>query len=109
MKRGDLVTVALRGNLGKPRPAVIIQDDRFLENPSSVVVCLLTTHSYDAPLFRVPVEPDKENGLRQPSEIMIDKVATVEAARLGPIIGHLDDTTLTQINRSLMVFYGLVT
>jgi len=109
MRRGDLVTVALRGNLGKPRPAVIVQDDRFLESPSSVVVCLLTTHAYDAPLFRVPVEPHAENGLRQPSEIMIDKVATVEAARLGPIIGHLDDTTLTQVNRSLMVFYGLVT
>jgi len=109
MRRGDLVTVALRGNLGKPRPAVIVQDDRFLESPSSVVVCLLTTHAYDAPLFRVPVEPHAENGLRQPSEIMIDKVATVETTRLGPIIGHLDDTTLTQVNRSLMVFYGLVT
>ena len=38
MKRGDLVTVALSGDYGKPRPALVIQSDLFDEHPSITIL-----------------------------------------------------------------------
>ncbi len=90
---------------GKPRPAVIVQDDHF--DTDSVTICPFTTDPTDAPLFRLLVEPDQGNGLAAPSRIMVDKVTTVRRARLGEKAGVLDDTTVLRLNRALVVFLGI--
>lgn len=105
MRRGDLVTVALSGDFGKPRPALVIQADQF-DATMTVTVVLLTGTQVDAPLIRLPVDPGPETGLRKPSWIMIDKVMTVRRDRLGPVFGHLDDATLLAVNRALALFLG---
>jgi mRNA interferase MazF len=105
LRRGDLVTIALAGDFGKPRPALVIQSDRF-EEVETVTVLLVTTAATDAPLVRIAVEPDERNGLRSPSWIMIDKAMTVRRETLGPVFGRLDDKTMVSINRSLAVFLG---
>ncbi|MEX2576637.1 MAG: type II toxin-antitoxin system PemK/MazF family toxin, partial [Halofilum sp. (in: g-proteobacteria)] len=77
MNRGDLVTVAARGSYsGKPRPALIVQSDHFAEL-ASVTVCLLSSERIDAPLVRLDLHPNGDNGLAQPSQVMIDKLVTV--------------------------------
>ena len=107
MKRGDIWTAAGGSEYaGKPRPVVIIQDDRF-DTTASVTVCAFTTASAEVPLLRLPVEPDKANGLDQRSSLMVDKVTTVPRTRLGKHIGHLAAEDMTKLERALVVFMGL--
>lgn len=105
MRRGDLVTVALQGDLGKPRPALIIQSDLFDAHPS-VTVLPVTGELRDAPLFRIPLAPSDVNGLSKPSQIMVDKPQSISREKIGKAIGHLDDETMLAVNRALVVFLG---
>lgn len=106
MRRGDIVTVVAPGDFGKPRPAVVVQSD-VLDRSSSVVVCLLSTHCVDAPALRITAEPSAANGLTRISQIMVDKVVTIPVARIGKVIGHLDDETVLRLNRTLAFVAGL--
>lgn len=106
MKRGDLVTVAVSGNYGKPRPALIVQADAFDLHPS-VVVLPLTSELHETPLFRVTVAADKESGLRARSQIMVDKATAVPRSKLGAKIGRIDATTMHMVNQALRGFLGL--
>lgn len=106
MKRGSLVTVALSGDFGKPRPALVIQSDYF-DAIDSVTVVLLSGTLVHAPFIRLTVEPNAENGLRKRSQIMIDKVMTVNRSRLGPAFGRIDDDTMLAVTRCLAVFLGI--
>ena len=107
MRRGEIWTVSASGYAGKPRPAVIIQDDLF-EATVSVTICALTTDPTNAPILRVPVTPDQENGLSRQSRVMIDKVTTVPRARVGTRLGQLSGDDLTRVDRAILVFLGLV-
>ena len=104
--RGNLITVALQGDYGKARPAVVIQSDLFDEHPS-VALLPLTSDLRDTPLFRITIDPSPENGLRQRSQIMVDKIHTVPRAKIGPSLGRLSDDEQIAVNRSLMLFLGL--
>ncbi len=106
MRRGDLVTVALQGDQGKPRPALVVQADYF-GDLGSVTVLPITSTLVEAPLMRVPVEPSEDNGLAKRSQIMADKPQTPSRTRLGPVIGRLDEATMVTVNRVLAVFLGL--
>jgi mRNA interferase MazF len=107
MKRGEIWTVAGgNGYTGKLRPAVIIQDDAF-DATASVIVCALTTEPTDAPLFRLSIDPNAENGLRAPCRLMIDKITSVPKSRLGKQVGRLDDDDIVRLNRAALVFLGL--
>jgi mRNA interferase MazF len=108
LTRGEIYTAAARGaSTGKPRPVLIVQDDRF-DATASVTVCPFTTNPVDAPLLRILVEPSNDNGLDRPSSLMVDKITTVPRSSLGARLGRLRDDELVQLNRSLMVFLGLV-
>lgn len=107
MRRGDVWTVAGgKDYAGKPRPAVIVQDDYF-DATASITICAFTTDPTEAPLFRIPVEPTNENGLYARSQLMVDKLTTVPKEKLGGRIGRLDDETMLSLNRSILVFLGL--
>lgn len=107
MTRGEIHTVAARGPYtGKPRPVVIVQDDRF-DATASITVCPFTTNPVDAPLVRLAIEASDTNGLDRASRVMIDKVTTVPRSSLGERLGRLRDDELVQLNRSLIVFLGL--
>jgi mRNA interferase MazF len=106
VRRGDLVTVAMQGDYGKPRPALIIQADQF-GDLGSMVILPLTTTMIDAPLLRPTIEPTAANGLRAASQIMLDKPMTVKSEKLGPAFGHLDDLAMIGVSRSLALFLGL--
>jgi mRNA interferase MazF len=108
MKRGEIWTVAGAPDYSaKPRRVVICRDDRF-DATLSVTVCGLTTDSFDAPWFRLPVAPTELNGLRVLSMLMADKVSTVPRSKLGSLIGRLDADDLIRLNRSIIVFLNLL-
>lgn len=107
MKRGEIWTIAGGADyVGKPRPVVIIQDDVF-DATASITICSFTSDPTDAPLIRLPVEPNANNGLRQLSRLMVDKITTTRKDRLGKKIGALDDDVMLQLNRAIVVFLGL--
>ena len=89
-----------------PRPALIIQADPFAET-GTVTVLLVSSTLVDAPLVRPSLRPTPENGLRKPSQVMIDKAMTIRRDKLGPPFGRLDDETMLAVTRSLAVFLGL--
>ncbi len=101
-----MVTVALQGDHGKPRPALVIQADRFPDT-ATITVLLVTSALVDAPLIRLTVEPSPENGLRTTSQIMIDKTMTVRSDKIGGARGQLDDTAMLEVNRALALFLGV--
>ena len=106
MKRGEVWTVSGAGYAGKPRPAVIVQDDRF-DATASVTICAFTTDETEAPLFRIAIAPNERNGLRSVSHLMADKVTTIPRQCLGERIGQLDDADVVRLKRAILVFLGL--
>jgi len=107
MKRGEVWTVSAgQDYAGKPRPAVILQDDRF-DATASITLCVFTTDATEAPLFRLPVAPTERNGLRRESRLMVDKITTVPKAKLGERVGRLDAEDIVRLNRAVLVFLGL--
>ena len=107
MTRGEIWTVAGGGPYAdKPRPAVILQSDQFV-TPHSITICPFTTDPSDAPLLRIAIEPSANNGLRETSRIMADKIASVARGKLGRRIGHLRDDEMLRLSRAVMVFLGV--
>ncbi len=107
MRRGDIWTVAGgKDYAGKPRPVAIVQDDSF-DATDSITVCPFTTDKTEAPLFRLPVEPNDRNGLRATCHLMVDKITTVPKTKVGSRVGKLDDEDILRLNQAVLVFLGL--
>ena len=106
MRRAEVWTVSAGADYAsKPRPAVIVQDDRF--DTDSVTICPFTTDPTEAPLFRLEIVPTSGNGIRDTSRLMVDKITTVRRSKLGERLGILDDADLVRVNRAMVVFLGI--
>ena len=107
MNRGEIWTAAVgSGYVGKPRPVLIVQDDRF-DATASVTVCAFTTDPTDAPLIRLLVDADEVTGISESSRLMVDKITTIPRSKLGDRIGQLSDDDMIRLSRALVVFLGL--
>ena len=106
MMRGHLVTIAMQGDFGKPRPALVIQADQFDET-ATITVLPVTSTLVAAPLFRITVQPSTENGLQKASQVMVDKAMTVKRDKIGQAIGRIDVDVMVEVERSLAVFLGI--
>lgn len=106
MKRGELITVAVQGDYGKPRPASIIQSDNFNQHPS-VTILPVTSKIVDAPLIRVTVSATEKNSLTKDSQVMIDKATTIHMEKVGDRIGEIEHPLMQEIEKCLMVFLGI--
>lgn len=107
MKRGDVVVVAMQGDQGKPRPALVIQSDAFNDTHATITLAPLTTTILDGPLFRPTVDPSPTNGLRSVSQIMVDKMTSVARGKMGKTVGRLDDLTMVRVERAVTLWLGL--
>ena len=107
MRRGEVWTVSGgKDHAGKPRPALIVQDDSF-DATDSITICVFTTDPTDAPLFRLLVEPNERNGLRVTCRLMVDKITTVPKAKMGARVGRLDEEDMVRLNQAMTVFLGM--
>ena len=106
MIRGDFVTIAMQGDFGKPRPALVIQADPFGEH-TTVTVLPVTSTLVAAPLLRITVQPNVENGLQKPSQVMLDKTMTVKRDKIGQAFGRIDVDAMVEVERCLAVFLGI--
>lgn len=105
MNRGDVVLIAAKGDyVGKPRPAVVVQSDLFNPTHESVTVCLITPELHDAPLFRLEVKPTPTNGLKKPSQVMVDKIFSARRKNIGGKIGELDKESMRKIDEAMRLW-----
>jgi mRNA interferase MazF len=107
MRRGDFVTIVLQDDFGKPRPALVIQSDRFSEH-SSLTVLPVTTTLVAAPLLRVTVKASETSGLKQESQVMVNKAMTVKRDKIGQTFGRIDVDAMQEVDRCLALFLGIV-
>lgn len=108
IRRGGLVIVSVPGAYGKPRPALVVQTDLFAELPSVVICPLTTLLREDASQFRLTIDPAETNGLREISQVAIDKITVIPRSKIGEVIGQADDAFILRVNRALAVFLGIV-
>ncbi len=104
--RGDLVTISMQGDFGKPRPALVIQANQFSEHTSATVLTITST-LVAAPLLRITIQPSPENGLQKLSQVVVDKTLTVKRDKIGPAFGRIDADALVEVERCLAVFLGI--
>jgi len=106
MRRGDVLIGVAERDFGKPRPAVVLQSDDF-PRKESVTIAPLTTDLSREPLLRVQVEPDGKNGLRQPSDVCLDKLQTIRIGKIDKVIGRLSSPDMHRVDDVLRVFLDL--
>lgn len=108
LKRGDVVTIAGGGGDygSKPRPAIVIQANTF-DALDSVVVLPLTGHLEDAAIFRIIIEPSRQNGITRLSQVMIDKIMPVRKDRINDVIGEIDRKLMKKMEVAIAVFLGI--
>jgi len=106
MNRGDLISVSLPGDYGKPRPALVIQSDIY-RHLNSVTVLPLTSNTLSPEACRVTVRPSEENGLLETSQVMVEKAASLRQSKAGPLIGRLSPDDMNAVDRALAIFFGL--
>ena len=102
--RGDIVIAVMPGDYGKGRPALVVQSNAFNATHPSIVVCPVTSHLVEAPLFRVALQPSAGTGLRASSHVMVDKMMAIKRERIGQVIGHVDGATMQRIDNSLQIW-----
>ncbi len=107
LHRGDVVTCALPGDYGKPRPAVVLQSDLFNATHASVTLCPVTSQAAEAALFRIALKPSVANGLKSESQAMADKITTLRRGRIGTIIGRLEPDEMARVEAAVMRWLGL--
>lgn len=107
MRRGDVVLTVVPGELGRPRPGIVVQADEFIDELSTIFVCPITSDVQDKLSLRPIIEPEPQNGLRLRSQIMADKMVALRRDRVRQIIGRINPETLEQLGRALLVVLGL--
>jgi len=107
VQRGDIVVCALSGDYGKPRPAVVVQSDLFNSTHASITICPVTSHIIEAPMFRLELPPTPQTGLKQSSQIMVDKIATLHKDKIRQKIGTLTTEQFSSLNHALKIWLNL--
>jgi len=107
IKRGAVVICVFPKTQGKPRPAVVVQSDLFNATHATVTLCPITGTVRDYPLFRIDVPPSRSNGLKKPSQVMVDKVTTIPREHIGQVVGEISAVQIRAINSSLQLWLAL--
>ncbi len=107
INRGDVVIAAFPGELGKPRPAVILQSDDLIEIFTTILACPMTTYLIEAPVLRPVIAPNTENGLQEISQIMVEKISPLKKDVIRQQIGRLSNSDPKRVEIALLHVTGL--
>ncbi|MDR1089296.1 MAG: type II toxin-antitoxin system PemK/MazF family toxin [Coriobacteriales bacterium] len=105
MKRGEIWIGAESGYASKPRPALIIQSDRYGQ-AESVITCLITSHEVNATGrdYRVALPKTQANGLKVDSFVMLDKMVAIPRSKLAKRIGAIESKKMDELYARLVDF-----
>jgi mRNA interferase MazF len=107
LRRGDVVLAAYSGDYGRVRPAVVVQADAVNRVVDSVLITLATTELRGADLLRIGVLPSEANGLREPSQLMVEKTGVIPVEKVKSTIGRLEPDLMEELTRRLALVLGL--
>lgn len=107
LQRGDIVVCSQQGDYDKPQPAVVVQSDLFNSTHASIVLCPITSHIVDTPLFRLNITKSVTTGLKQPSQIMVDKITTIKSNKIKDKIGNLSINEMQSLDNALKLWLNL--
>jgi mRNA interferase MazF len=107
VRRGDVILMVAAGDLGKPRPGVVVQADRLGDETTAVIVCPFTSDTDATEDIRPTIEPAEGNGILLVSQVMTDKIVALGRSRIRRVIGRLDEEAIERIDRALLVVLGL--
>lgn len=105
-RRADIVTIALQGDLGKPRPALVVQAN-WAQQTETLIVALMTSDLHEAPLYRYSIDPTPGNGLQRASQVQIEKLVAVPLRRVGKAVGQVEPAQMADISRLMAAMIGL--
>lgn len=108
MRRGELRLGNLQGDAGKRRPLLVVQTDQLNDTHATILVCALSSHLREAPEYRLDVDPDDENGLDVPSQVMVDKIHPIGRDKLSEPIGGLDPSTMDLVTKAMTFTLGMI-
>lgn len=106
VRRGDVVLIVVPGELGKPRPAVVVQADE-LGSRRTVVVCPMSSETDETTILRPVIEATGETGLHSVSQIMTDKITAVRRDRIRRVLGSLRAVDVERLDRAILIVLGL--
>ncbi|MGO1523801.1 MAG: type II toxin-antitoxin system PemK/MazF family toxin [Nesterenkonia sp.] len=106
MRRGELWTDSGGVYSRKPRPVLIIQDDLYATE-YSVIVLPISIVLRSAGLARYRLSTNPINGLRQDSDVQIDKITTLRRDHLTERIGTVGERDLREIERLILPILGM--
>ena len=107
MIRGEVWTLSGGlGYAGKPRPALIVQADWLTAEVESVLTCGITTRIKDNLRSRPTLLPAPDNGLRETSQVMVEKITAVPRDKLGERIGQLSAEDMTRVEQAMLLVLG---
>ncbi len=93
----------------KTRPALVVQNDianRY--SPITIVAAITSTVDPRPRPTRVLVKA-AEGGLSGDSMVLLNQIRSVDKRRLLKRLGKLSPVTLEDVNRALLISFGLVT
>lgn len=109
LQKGDVITIRSKNQTfaSKARPAIVYQNEMFGCKVESITVILISSTLIDAEPFRITLLPNQENGLKQISQAMADKITTIHRSDVGNKIGQLDILNVQKIDEALKLWLNI--
>ena len=110
IKRGDIYYADLSPVVGSEqgglRPVLVVQNDIGNKHSPTVIVSAITSQLGKTNL-PTHIEISNNCGLSRESVVLLEQVRTIDKARLKEKMGHIDDKTMTMVNKAISVSLGL--
>ena len=110
IKRGDIYYADLSPVIGSEqgglRPVLIVQNDVGNKYSPTVIAAAITSRMNKAKL-PTHIELDEKYGLSKESVILLEQVRTIDKVRLKEKMGHIDNETMSMVNKAISVSFGL--
>lgn len=93
---------------GKVRPVVVIQTDMLNNIHPTTIICPISTNvRHRVSLLRVHLK-EKEAGLRQVSDVLIDQVRAIDNSRFRKHLGVLDNSSILKLKENITLILDFV-
>jgi mRNA interferase MazF len=106
INRGEIWSVLWTGLAGKPRPALVIQSEKYLLSQTDILALITTADGVQGEL-RLPIMADENNGLMSDGFICLDKLMAIPIDNLGERFGKVADETMREVDARLIKILGI--
>jgi len=110
IKRGELYYADLSPVVGSEqggvRPVLVVQNDVGNKYSPTVIAAAVTSKINKAKLPTHIELPSSSYGLQRDSVILLEQIRTLDKRRLKERIGELNDVTMNQVDKAILISLG---